>query len=214
MNNIYTLLLSSFICVSAHCQDTIVTTDGDMIPATNIKIIEEFSEVEYVNTKMKEKVIDIEDVFTITDSLGETTYIYAQNQSIGNDFTIHEMSKYITGIRDAKKDFSTKGTAIGGFCIGLLSHFVLMHNVSVDDNGKVHASFYNFFAPVVSAAYCTTMTIAIPNKKINRLAKSQEEPYLIGYKTGVRQKRMKSSLAGSGIGLLLGYIVINTVFAN
>jgi len=213
MNKICTLIFSTFICISAYCQDTIISTDGDIIPASNIKIIEEYSEIDYTNEKSKEKLIDLDDVFSIKDSTGTVTYIYKQNATIGNDFTIPEMERYILGIKDAKTNFRTKGSFIGGVLIGVASPFLFLRNIHVD-NGNVKASYNGFYAPLIPLSYCTIITLTYPNKKIKKLANGEDVPYVQGYKTGVRNKRMKSSLLGSGIGLVAGYILINVIFSN
>lgn len=214
MNKICTLIITLFIYISATCQDTIITTDGDIRIAKSIQIDKEYSEVRYVNLKSKEKIMDMEDVFYFVDSTREKTFIYSQNPALGNELSIPEMSRYITGIQDAKRDYNTRGALITGVCIGFVSHFALIRNVEQKSDGSYTASVANFYAPLVPLAYCTFMTIAIPDKRINKFAKSTDEPYLMGYRSGVRSKRMKSSLLGSGIGLLVGYIVVNAVFAK
>ncbi|MBK8807114.1 MAG: hypothetical protein IPO21_10900 [Bacteroidales bacterium] len=183
MNKIYTLLFVVILSLNSLSQSTILTTEGEFIPAYNIKISDSLPELYFQNRFFNTEILDIEDVFSIKDSVGEVTFVYKQNPKIGYDLELHDMINYVDGIVDSKKHYKATTAGIIGAGLGFLSHFMIISNVQKDADGHYKAKINNFYAPIIPVVYCATVSFIIPNKRVAKSTNNNNPDYIDGYKT-------------------------------
>ena len=140
--------------------------------------------------------IDRNAVFSIRyGNSGKEVMVYTYDTLTGNDFTIPEARMFIAGEQDAQRGFHATGTTIGSFLVGAAA-------------GITGVSFFVFGPPLLYTGLMAYPRIKISHKSVKNLNDVKSDPYLYGYDSVGRRKRVIKSLIWSSIGLVIG-IVIN-----
>jgi hypothetical protein len=179
-------------------QDTLITTEGDRIIVKDFKQAE--NECFYLNRKGSEKEIDIDDVFSLRDSLGKETIYYKQDTIKGFYDTQDEMKQYIEGMLAAQKEYKSPLTTRLGAGIaftGAIASVTLWPGLL-------------FWTPLIPVGYTAIVLKSKPD--VVKITQSIPEPlrtekYITGYVTQVKKKRVNNAIMGSIAGLVTGWVV-------
>ncbi|MBL4668460.1 MAG: hypothetical protein JKY30_04280 [Flavobacteriales bacterium] len=196
--NILFLLAACLIAFNASGQDKILflngkTLEGNLLEKTNY-------EFTFKNKKEKQFIIDKYRVFSYTQNNKESI-VYEFDTLSGNFLKVQNMKMFVYGERDAHQTFKPLATNILGFAFGSTAGYLMQK----EEN----------FIYIVSPLLITSVTLLFPTKvKQKRLTNTQylkEDEYLRGYERIARSKRtqgiLKSSIAGMGVGFLIGLLV-------
>ena len=166
--------------------------EGSLIEKTNY-------EFTFKDKNEKPFVIDKYRVFSYTQNDKELI-VYEFDTLSGNFLKVQDMKMFVYGERDAHLTFKPRFTNAMGFAIGGVSGYFMQKD----------QSFVYISVPLVY----TAVTLLFPTKvKQSKLIDSKylkEDEYLRGYERIARSKRtqgaLKTSLAGMGIGFLIGVL--------
>ncbi|NQX96406.1 MAG: hypothetical protein HRT73_00810 [Flavobacteriales bacterium] len=196
--NILFLLAACLVAFNASGQDKILflngkTLEGNLLEKTNY-------EFTFKNKKEKQFIIDKYRVFSYTQNNKESI-VYEFDTLSGNFLKVQNMKMFVYGERDAHQTFKPLATNILGFAFGSTAGYLMQK----EEN----------FIYIVSPLLITSVTLLFPTKvKQKRLTNTQylkEDEYLRGYERIARSKRtqgiLKSSIAGMGVGFLIGLLV-------
>lgn len=210
MNKVFAVLVVLACCVcrlQAQAQDTIITMDGDKIPATGYKILEETQEIEIQQEDGGIKIMDIEDVFSVK-APGSENILYKLDSLQGSYLCADDMKCFIRGMQEAKEGYGASLATLGGLAIsvGAVAY-------AATDGAAINV----FWAPVIPIAFCTGVAMTKPN--LNRIKRNypewcNNEQFMAGYITAARKKRVKNAILSSLTGFVLSaatyYIVQGT----
>lgn len=195
------VLMTSFIVKS---QNTVWFLNGDKMQIGNYTVDTSAFEITYHNKKNKEKIIDIDNVFSITDGTGkEVIYyipvkVYEDKEEI---FEVEQMRSFVQGEFDADKEH--KGLI--AFGTGLTTGLV--------GGSTVLLGGYVFFSPLLPLTDAVTVGLTKPKEsKVIQLhpEKKHDIHYIRGYQESASGKRtnaaIKGGLIGLGIGVLSGVL--------
>jgi len=176
--------------------DTILFNSGKILVAHVLDTSSDKIEIEKPNSSKHKKVeIDRSAVFSIRyGSTGRELLVYTYDTLIGNDFTIPEARMFIAGEQDAQRGFHATGTTIAAFLVGAAGGFT----------GGV--SIFSFGAPLLYSGLMAYPRIKISHKSVKNLNNVKSDPYLYGYDSVGRRKRVIKSLFWSSIGLIVGMV--------
>jgi hypothetical protein len=199
MNKLLVLLLVflTFGKISI-AQDTIITVEGESIVTKSFRLTGT-SECFYANKRGNEKEIDIDDIFSVRDSMGKETVYYKQDTLKGFYDTPDEMKQYVSGMIDAKKQYKAPFYTYVGAGVSLFAVTAIVTS----------GIGYLFWTPLVPVVYTGIILKSKPNiEEIkNTIPENlRTEKYVTGYITQVKRKRVNNAIAGSVGGLFLGWI--------
>ena len=202
-----------FIAILIFCapiiysQHTILFLDGGEGDIRNYKYNEEGTSVTYHVANDKNETsgfarevieIDLADIFSITSPEGVETIIYKPDTLNGNLFNVEEMRSFIKGEQVCREQYDTKKFIVGGAVLGVTSVFLT----------PFVAPFY--FAPIpsllgtVGANMMTEKKDAIVKKNPDFI---NDEHFILGYQDASSNINLRKTMFGSGVGLVVGYIV-------
>jgi hypothetical protein len=194
----FMLAFFSTVFFKANAQHSIWLLDGKKMEVSNFKLNTSDSTINYKTIDGKSRVLPCEQVFAVYDSLGTEQLIYVPNLT-DRLFSVEQMKNYLQGERDAKLSYNPKGVFWGGVGIGAVTP-VLLPVI------KVHYAL----SPLTSASYSGFMGMKkINESKLNIPEKyKSDQYYLQGYLDAANKKRMKKSLFGGGVGLVVGFALL------
>jgi hypothetical protein len=193
------LLILLFFSVSLwlKAQDTIVLMNGRVLPVKNVTF-NGYSIAYRSIEKNKLKKIDTEKVFSIEYADGTEKLVFTPNPSDSLEYTIPQMRMFIKGEQDAtlyyKNNFN-KGLA---FAVG------------------AGASVFAIYGLVIPPAYSTI--VGAFNPKMEKMKVSdpmllKDPDYKEGYKSKVRNRKIRNSLLSGFIGFAVGAVSLS-IFTN
>lgn len=194
-----TTLLSVFLIFSAcHAQNTVSLLNGKKISINdyNINKDEDTGNLIYKNANGKEKQIDIEEIFSVTDKRGKENIFYKKDSLTGNFFTIKQMKEYVKGEFEARQNYKAPLFTVLGFVAGGTSAILPLDKM--------------FYAPLIPGAATTIIgsTKASEKKIKNKYPNyANNNYYLLGYKESAKRKRINNALKGSAVGMVTGIII-------
>lgn len=199
-----------FISLTAQSQYTILLLSGDKLYLKNYKYNETGTAIAYHEKSRELQEIDLEHIFSITDTLGNEQIIYKPDTIKEDYMNVDQMKNFIKGEIEADAKFKCKWCLVGGFAIGAASPFLLPFIGFAPMSNIV-------YSPLVPAASSTAIGFTGASDKtimaINpELAKN--EHYVMGFKERSGQIKLKSTIIGSGIGLLVGMISSYIYYSN
>jgi hypothetical protein len=176
--------------------DTILYNNGKILLAHVLDTSSDKIEIEKPNSSKHKKIeIDRSAVFSIRyGSTGKEVLVYVYDTLIGNDFTIAEARMFIAGEQDAQDGFHATGTTVGAFLLGTAA-------------GMTGVSIFSFGPPLFYSGLMAYPRIKISHKSVKNLNNVKSDPYLYGYDSVGRRKRVIKSLFWGSIGLIVGFIV-------
>lgn len=188
-NKVLVLLILMNQCIMAVSQCIIWQTDGKKMQVNEFKI-ENPEYIYYKNLKNKVKAIESSEVFAILDSSGKEILIFKADTSFKDAFTISEMRSFVQGQSDAIEKYKASWATIGGIAV----------------SGATAMIINPVYLIAVSGIYCAGVgVIPVREKKLNINPEFlNNEAYKLGYKKASKHKRIKNSIIGSAIGLVIG----------
>ncbi|GAB4381210.1 MAG: hypothetical protein Kow0075_12910 [Salibacteraceae bacterium] len=146
------------------------------------------------NGKTKPKTLDLERVFSITDSSGKEVLVYEMDTAIGNYFTVDEMRYYIYGEQDAMNGYRANWTWYAGIPITAGMGFGLSNSVLV------------FAVPFVYLVGASLPGYNIKASTISHPNYARQPSYILGYERTARTRRLFKALGAAVIGTTIGVI--------
>ncbi len=198
---VFILVFSAFS--QSFAQDTLWLLNGEKLILSNYKFIESGNFFQYENQKGKIKEIDGEFIFSITDNNGSEKIYYKPDTIEGNFYTTEQMRSFVTGGYDARIKYKSPVLTISGFIVGAGSIFI-MPGIGLP----------LFYSPLIPAVYSTIAGFTAPSKKTiisNNPQYSKDQYYIKGYQEAVANKRVKNTIIGTGLGVLVGIISYSVI---
>lgn len=176
-------------------QDTLWLINGKKITLKEYKFIESETSIAYTTLKGKTKIIESEQIFSITNKAGQEKIYFKIDPQDPDIQSIEQMKSFVQGEYDARIQYKAPLATIGGFVVGVGSGILLAPNP--------------IYSPIIPAAY--SAVIGSTNPSVDKIkAKNpkykDDEYYLLGYKDVAKQKRVANTLKGSIAGLLVGIV--------
>ncbi len=172
--------------------DTIILNDGKVI-ITHITDTNGYS-VEMIRPrshKHKKLEIEKENIFQITfGNTGKCVVIYFYDTLIGNDYTVEEARRFISGEQDAERGFHAVGTSAAAFAVGTASGVV--------------GTFFALAPPFLFAGFMSYRYVKIRHHSVQNLENVHHDSYLYGYSQVARRKRVMKAMLWGGIGVIVG----------
>ena len=199
------LILLLFVLISFHvsAQDTLLLMNGREMNCRILADTGTVFEFELVkpNGKVKLRELHKNDVFSVKKAGQQEVILYAQDELLGDIYSIDEMRFYLAGENDARENFSAWPT----FAVG----FALCTGISLwGGDGYITA---------VGPPILYTMIQLVPKIKIREKTMSHPEYkyndiYADGYEPPARSRKlfraMGGSFAGSATGVALWFLLI------
>lgn len=206
MKLLYIIAILIIIPFCVKGQYTILMLSGEVIKPENYKISEMGNTIVYKDNVKEENELDFDYIFSITDSLGNEQIIYKPDTAKEDFMSVDQMRDFIKGEIEARENYKCPLCFIGGIAVGAGSVF-----------GTPYILPTILYSPLFPAASSSVVGFTSPNRSVivkKHPEYANNEPYIQGYKECASQKRLKSSIFGSGIGLAVGvvsFIVIGLV---
>jgi hypothetical protein len=193
------LFIISFIilCLHVKAQDKILLIDGRVITVKNLSLSGYKIAYRTVN-KNKLKKIDTERVFSIQYADGSEKVVFTPNLQDSLDYTVPQMRMFVKGEQDATRYYKNNLNKGIAFTIG------------------VGASLFAIYGLVAPPLYSTVIGAFSPNMgkmKVSDSSLLNDQDYLEGYKSKVRNRKIRNSLLSGFIGFAAGAVAIS-IFAN
>ena len=198
-------ILLLFVLISFHvsAQDTLLLMNGREMNCRILADTGTVFEFELVkpNGKVKLRELHKNDVFSVKKAGQQEVILYAQDELLGDIYSIDEMRFYLAGENDARENFSAWPT----FAVG----FALCTGISLwGGDGYITA---------VGPPILYTMIQLVPKIKIREKTMSHPEYkyndiYADGYEPPARSRKLfralSGSFAGSATGVALWFLLI------
>lgn len=199
------LLLTTFLS-SVNSQTMVWFLNGDKMTINECNINESDWLISYYNKRQKEKIIDLDYVFSVTDSLGKEKiyYIPVVFEESGDTFSIAQMRSFVEGEYDGSIEHKARLSLASGFVVGGAAGVLLYPSLL-------------FYSPAFPAGAAVISGITSPSqKRIKALhpERVEDEHYMFGYQEAAKHKRAVASIKGGAVGLLLGIIAGAIIVSN
>lgn len=156
-------------------------------------------EVRYLDEKRSGKIVEraepTENVFSVTDSLGQERIWYFHDTVFGNDLTVDQMRWFIKGEQDARTGYKPILPMLGGFLLGA--------GVTIGLNLEVNS----LLVPPVYAGLMALPRVHVTRGSISDPLMEGDEFYAYGYAKVGRTKRVVRTLASTFAGVIVGLAV-------
>jgi hypothetical protein len=199
------LFLSFFIIGKSFLvfsQDTINLINGKQIAPRSIHEEQNSALLYYdveVGNKLKQKAVDLFDVFSIKYANMPNKQVYQQDSGLGYILSIHEMEHYIIGERAAMKYYKVPWVTVGGFALGAAV--------------TSQIDFWGFLTPVVYGVGMGFLGTKIKAPEDIKQTYGNDNNFINGYKTIATQKKVKYAVLGTFAGavafVIADFIIIN-----
>jgi len=198
------LLLTTFLS-NVNSQTMVWFLNGDKMTINNCNINENDWLITYYNKKQKEKIIDLDYVFSVTDSLGKEKvyYIPVVFDETEDTFSVAQMRSFVEGEFDGSQEHKARLSLAGGFVVGSAAGILLYPSLL-------------FYSPAFPAGAAVISGISSPTqKKVTKLhpERAEDKHYIYGYQESAKHKRAVASIKGGAVGLILG-IIAGAIIVN
>ena len=199
------LLLLLFVLISfqTRAQDTLLLMNGRQMNCRILADTGTVFEFELVkpNGKLKLRELHKSDVFSVKKAGQQEVILYAQDELMGDIYSIDEMRFYLAGEDDARENFSAWPT----FAVG----FALCAGISLwGGDGYITA----VGPPILYTMIQLVPKIKIREKTMSRPEYKYNDIYADGYEPPARSRKlfraMGGSFAGSATGVALWFLLI------
>ena len=199
------LLLLLFVLISfqTRAQDTLLLMNGRQMNCRILADTGTVFEFELVkpNGKVKLRELHKNDVFSVKKAGQQEVILYAQDELMGDIYSIDEMRFYLAGEHDARENFSAWPT----FAVG----FALCAGISLwGGDGYITA----VGPPILYTMIQLVPKIKIREKTMSRPEYKYNDIYADGYEPPARSRKlfraMGGSFAGSATGVALWFLLI------
>jgi len=205
MNRFHLIILLIFVSYFAKSQNTVWFLNGDKMNINSFTVDTTNLLITYKNKKNKEKTIDIDNVFSLTDSAGKEQiyYLPVRLEEDSDTFNVEQMRSFVQGEFDADKEHKARLAFASGIVTGV-------------GGAVVFSGGLLFWSPIVPLTNGVTVGLTKPKKsKVIKLhpERANDEHYIMGYRESASGKRtgaaIKGGLIGLGLGILAGIIYVN-----
>lgn len=197
------LLLFVLISFQALAQDTLLLMNGRQMNCRILADTGTVFEFELVkpNGKVKLRELHKNDVFSVKKAGQKEVILYAQDELLGDIYSIDEMRFYLAGENDARENFSAWPTFAAGFA--------LCAGISLwGGDGYITA----VGPPILYTMIQLVPKIKIREKTMSRPEYKYNDIYADGYEPPARSRKlfraMGGSFAGSATGVALWFLLI------
>jgi hypothetical protein len=197
------LLLFVLISLQTRAQDTLLLMNGREMNCRILADTGTVFEFELVkpNGKVKLRELHKNDVFSVKKAGQQEVILYAQDELLGDIYSIDEMRFYLAGEHDARENFSAWPT----FAVG----FALCAGISLwGGDGYITA----VGPPILYTMIQLVPKIKIREKTMSRPEYKYNDIYADGYEPPARSRKlfraMGGSFAGSATGVALWFLLI------
>jgi hypothetical protein len=197
------LLLFVLISLQTRAQDTLLLMNGRQMNCRILADTGTVFEFELVkpNGKVKLRELHKNDVFSVKKAGQQEVILYAQDELLGDIYSIDEMRFYLAGEHDARENFSAWPT----FAVG----FALCAGISLwGGDGYITA----VGPPILYTMIQLVPKIKIREKTMSRPEYKYNDIYADGYEPPARSRKlfraMGGSFAGSATGVALWFLLI------
>ena len=198
---IINLFIFQIIATLAFSQNTVLLTNGKKMSIGEYKVSDN-GFLAYKNQKNKINNIELADIFSVIEKSGNEKIFFKPDSIDNESFTVDQMRFFVKGESDAINNYKSPWTTIGGVVIGAGSVISIPL-----------AGLNSLYVPIFPLAYTTSVGLIKKAKKIGIEEQYLENKhYVLGFDKAAKHKRIKNSLFGSGIGLVVGIGVILVFF--
>lgn len=201
MNKTYLLILIStliLLCNNIKGQDKLLFLNGKEIEGSILS--QNKYELTFKDLKNKEIAIDTYRLFSISKNNVETI-IYEYDTLEGNFLKVNEMKMFVYGEKGAYDSYSSPFVNITGLLVGGAAGFLMQKD----------QAFIYIATPLVYTTLTLPFSTRVKQKNLSDLTYIKDDEFLRGYERVARSKRtqnaLKSSIAGTLAGFLVGVIV-------
>ena len=194
MKNIASIIIAVLICSAAFSQTTLSLLDGSQYKIKEYTFFNDNGssmeiKLEKNNGKIKRKFVDINDIWSINDSI-----MYLPTQE--GEYSVEDMHNVVLGKQCARNEFNAWWAYAGGFVVGAGSMLYL---------GAYESR--PILSLAVPIAYATGFSFIRPTKKwiIKRHPEYNDNEYFVyGYQNKGRRKIMINTIIGTLGGIVVG----------
>ncbi len=199
------ILLLLFLSFFVKSQNTVWFLNGDKMNIGNFSVDTTNLLISYKNKRNKEKFINIDNVFSLTDSTGkeEVFYLPVRLEEDSDTFNVEQMRSFVQGEFDADNEHKARLAFASGIVAGFGGPVIF-------SGGLV------FWSPIVPLTNSVAVGLTKPKKsKVIKLHpdRANDEHYILGYRESARGKRTGAAIKGGLIGLTLG-ILASIIYVN
>jgi len=205
MNRFHIIILLIFLGFIAKSQNTVWFLNGDKMNINSFTVDTTKLLITYKNKRNKEKYIDIDNVFSLTDSTGKEQIFYlpVRLEEDSDTFNVEQMRSFVQGEFDADNEHKARLAFASGIVAGASGAFVFSGGLL-------------FWSPIVPLSNGVVVGMTKPKtSKVIKLHpdRATDEHYIMGYRESAAGKRtssaIKGGLIGLGLGILAGIIYVN-----
>ena len=197
MKNIIPIILAMLLCTAAAAQTKLSLLDGTQYQAKEYTLFEDNGnsmeiKLEKKNGKLKTKFIDINDIWSVGDSI-----LYVPTQE--GEYSVEDMRMVVLGKQTAKTEYNAWWACASGFAVGAGSMLYFY--------GYMRRPMIGLAVPI---AYATGISFTRATTKgiIKRHPEYQDnEYYIYGYKNKSNKKIFTNTIIGTLSGLIVGGVV-------
>ncbi|MGM0649434.1 MAG: hypothetical protein ACQES1_02885 [Bacteroidota bacterium] len=143
--------------------------------------------------KIKTRSVMLEDVFSLTDSLGNENVMYSPADD--DDLSIKQMRHYMLGYGTATNEHNPWWVMAGGFAVG---------------TGGMMVSKNPIFSPLIPVAYVGSIALVKPNKARIIWEHPEfegDEDFIYAYQQAAKNKNLKYAIIGAAEGAIVGALL-------
>ena len=197
MRCIISIIIALHICVATLAQTKFSLLDGTQYNAKEYTFFNDNGssmeiKIEKKNGKIKNKFIDINEIWSIGDSI-----LYVPTQE--GEYSVEDMRSVVLGKQTAKSEFNAWWACAGGFAVGAGSMLYFY--------GRLRRPMIGLAVPI---AYATGISFTRPTKRgiIKRHPEYRDNEYFVyGYQNKGNRKIFTNTIIGTLSGLLVGGLV-------
>lgn len=205
MNAFRIVIIFLFISLFAKSQNTVWFLNGDKMQIGTYSVDTSEYTISYKNKRDKVKFIDIDNVFSLTDSTGreQVFYIPVRVEEDSDTFSVEQMRSFVQGEYDADNEHKARLAFASGIIAGVGGTVIF-------SGGLI---FYSPLFPLTNA-----VVVGVTKPRVSKVIqlhpeRKSDEHYIRGYRVSAGGKRtnsaIKGGLIGLGIGILAGIIYVN-----
>lgn len=197
------VILLFVLAASARSQDTLLLMNGQLLPCKILSDSGTVIEMELIKRKgkIKQREIHKSEIFSIRKGSEPEVILYAQDEIIGDDLTVEEMSFYLAGQGDARANYN--GFPV--FIIGLAACGTIAY---LGGDGYLTA----VVPPIAYIMVQFIGRVKVQKDSMSNPNYDQNDMYAYGYGPTARSRKMiramEGGFAGSALGVTL-YLLLN-----
>lgn len=216
MKNIKIITTLFIVFLSAHLLkaqdestklDTLWYLNGDYELISNYTFVEEGYTLNYSNQKGKLKDVEAFSLYSINKADGTKIQVYQPTmEEEGDTLTVEEMQSFVIGGYFGSSKYKAPWATAEGFIVGAASPFA------------VAAAGLNPLLSIVIPAGNSSI-VGLTNPSMKKIQKnypqwSKDPVFVEGFKEAAKRKRIKNSIKGGILGMVLGIATVFIISAN